>query len=70
MDFFFLAALATTVQMRTKLRYLLRLSTPSSTYFLVSRAYSGKGGRGPEMFQLEHIRKRIEMTVTIFLNFV
>lgn len=70
-EFIFLAALATTVQMRTVLRYLFHLAAPSSTYFLVVRAYSnGKGSRGPEMFQLEHIRKRIEMTVTVFLNFL
>ncbi|VDK69773.1 unnamed protein product [Onchocerca ochengi] len=61
---------ATTVQMRTTiLRYLLRLAAPSSTYFLVSRAYSnGKGNRGPEMFQLEHIRKRLEMTAPRFFR--
>ncbi|VDM10012.1 unnamed protein product [Wuchereria bancrofti] len=64
-------ALATTVQMRTTLRCLLPLAAPSSAYFLFSRAYSnGRGNRGPEMFQLEHVRKRLEMTVTIFLNFV
>ncbi|KAL3990205.1 hypothetical protein ACH3XW_30795 [Acanthocheilonema viteae] len=62
-------ALATTVQMRTILRYLLHLAAPSSTYFLVSRAYStGKGNRGPEMFQLEHVRKRIEMTAPRFFR--
>ncbi|VDO52624.1 unnamed protein product [Onchocerca flexuosa] len=61
---------ATTVQMRTTiLRYLLRLTAPSSAYFLVSRAYSnGKGKRGPEMFQLEHIRKRLEITAPRFFR--
>lgn len=64
-------ALATTVQMRTTLRCLFPLAAPSTAYFLFSRAYSnGRGNRGPEMFQLEHVRKRIEMTVTTFLNFV
>uniref|UniRef100_A0A0R3RRI7 FERM domain-containing protein n=1 Tax=Elaeophora elaphi TaxID=1147741 RepID=A0A0R3RRI7_9BILA len=62
-------ALTTAVQMRTILRYLLHFAAPSSTYFLVSRAYSnGKGGRGPEMFQLEHIRKRLEMTAPRFFR--
>ncbi|KAM3728775.1 Uncharacterized protein ACO02O_05305 [Dirofilaria immitis] len=62
-------ALATTVRMRAAiLQYLLRLVAPS-TYFLVSRAYSnGKGNRGPEMFQLEHIRKRLEMTAPRFFR--
>ncbi|EJW79015.1 hypothetical protein WUBG_10075 [Wuchereria bancrofti] len=63
------AALATTVQMRTTLRCLLPLAAPSSAYFLFSRAYSnGRGNRGPEMFQLEHVRKRLEMTAPHFFR--
>ncbi|VDK79687.1 unnamed protein product [Litomosoides sigmodontis] len=55
--------------MRTVLRYLFHLAAPSSTYFLVIRAYSnGKGSRGPEMFQLEHVRKRIEVTAPHFFR--
>uniref|UniRef100_A0AAF5PK69 Uncharacterized protein n=1 Tax=Wuchereria bancrofti TaxID=6293 RepID=A0AAF5PK69_WUCBA len=62
-------ALATTVQMRTTLRCLLPLAAPSSAYFLFSRAYSnGRGNRGPEMFQLEHVRKRLEMTAPHFFR--
>ncbi|KAK6112356.1 hypothetical protein QQG55_47390 [Brugia pahangi] len=62
-------ALATTVQMRTTLRCLLPLAAPSTAYFLFSRAYSnGRGNRGPEMFQLEHVRKRLEMTAPHFFR--
>ncbi|EFO24683.2 hypothetical protein LOAG_03810 [Loa loa] len=61
--------LTTTAQMRTILRYLLPLTVPSSTSFLVSRAYSnGRGSKGPEMFQLEHIRKRLEITAPRFFR--
>uniref|UniRef100_A0A1I8E911 Uncharacterized protein n=1 Tax=Wuchereria bancrofti TaxID=6293 RepID=A0A1I8E911_WUCBA len=62
-------ALATTVQMRTTLRCLLPLAAPSTAYFLFSRAYSnGRGNREPKMFQLEHVRKRLEMTTPHFFR--
>uniref|UniRef100_A0A915PFV2 Uncharacterized protein n=1 Tax=Setaria digitata TaxID=48799 RepID=A0A915PFV2_9BILA len=62
-------ALCTIIQMRTIWRYLLHLTASSSTYFLFSRTYSSeRGSRGPEMFQLEHIRKRLEMTAPRFFR--
>ncbi|VDN28611.1 unnamed protein product [Gongylonema pulchrum] len=57
------------VQMRSVWRYLVRFAAPSTACLVLSRTYCTGGGSGrPQMFQLEHIRKRLEITAPQFFR--
>ncbi|VDN07495.1 unnamed protein product [Thelazia callipaeda] len=55
------------VMLRTMCCHLRNFAAPSSMCLFASRAYSSMHGNGPEMFQLEHVRKRVEITNLVIL---